>query len=277
MSSSKKCIVPIVQDTSPSRTVSFNELTGGKERVRMSLSVEELALLDEIQRRGRINSSTSNKDRHNLVPSIIETTNHGISVDPATLLDVAGWKIPPLPPGLVSITHEADRHPYPSALPTCIFEKAMKAAAIVHAGSQLSPLSARHNTSGSGNGVAANGNTIQLAPLDLIRLLPPLSPMYPLISDGMQRPATPASLGHGISAHGLGPQRQGNEEEISALAGPAIAQLVERRTVECKLISLGRWFESGWLESAQFLTLTCCNYCCPCISTVKSVLSMSTE
>ncbi|KAK6114468.1 hypothetical protein QQG55_56195 [Brugia pahangi] len=281
MSSSKKCIVPtIVQDTSPSRTVSFNELTGGKERVRMSLSVEELALLNEIQRRGRINSSTnvrtgkisvselmgcgdknadkkkrkkdrngsvmtaeSNKDHHNLLPSIIGTTNHGISVDPATLLDVAGWKIPPLPPGLVSITHEADRHPYPSALPTCIFEKAMKAAAIVHAGSQLSPLSTRHNTAGSGNGVAANGNTTQLAPLDLIRLLPPLSPMYPLISDGMQRPATPTALGHGISAHGLGPQRQ-------ALAGPAIAQLVERRTVEYKLTSLGRWFESGWLESA---------------------------
>nr|CTP80735.1 BMA-DISL-2 [Brugia malayi] len=257
MSSSKKCIVPtIVQDTSPSRTVSFNELTGGKERVRMSLSVEELALLNEIQRRGRINSSTnvrtgkisvselmgcgdknadkkkrkkdrngsvmtaeSNKDLHNLLPSIIETTNHAISVDPATLLDVAGWKIPPLPPGLVSITHEADRHPYPSALPTCIFEKAMKAAAIVHAGSQLSPLSTRHNTAGSGNGVAANGNTTQLAPLDLIRLLPPLSPMYPLISDGMQRPATPTALGHGISAHGLGPQRQVNKNGGFGAAG----------------------------------------------------------
>lgn len=58
MSSSKKCIAPIARDTPPSRTVSFNELSGGKEGARMSLSVEELALLDEIQRRGRVNSST---------------------------------------------------------------------------------------------------------------------------------------------------------------------------------------------------------------------------
>uniref|UniRef100_A0A914RS30 Uncharacterized protein n=1 Tax=Parascaris equorum TaxID=6256 RepID=A0A914RS30_PAREQ len=29
---------------------------------------------------------------------------HGISVDPATLLDVAGWKVPALPPGLMSIS-----------------------------------------------------------------------------------------------------------------------------------------------------------------------------
>ncbi|EFO14264.1 hypothetical protein LOAG_14259 [Loa loa] len=141
MSSSKKCIVPIVQDKSPSRTVSFNELAGGKERARMSLSVEELALLDEIQRRGRVSSSTnvrtgkisvselmgcgdknadkkkrkkdrsgltmtaeSNHDHHNRAPPILEA-NHGISIDPATLLDVAGWKIPPLPPGLVSISN----------------------------------------------------------------------------------------------------------------------------------------------------------------------------
>ena len=30
---------------------------------------------------------------------------------------------------------------------------------------------------------------------------------------------------------------------------PSIAQLVERRTVEVKLSSLGRWFESGSKES----------------------------
>lgn len=46
--------------------------------------------------------------------------------------------------------------------------------------------------------------------MDWIRLLPPLSPMYPLISSGMRRPATPAPLEHGIFAHGFGPQKQGN-------------------------------------------------------------------
>ncbi|EFO20495.1 hypothetical protein LOAG_07993 [Loa loa] len=90
----------------------------------------------------------------------------------------------------------------------------MKAAAIVHAGSQLSPLSTGHSTAavclGGGSGVAAYGNTIQLPPLELIRLLPPLSPMYPLISSGMQRPATSAPSEHGFFAHGLGPQKQGN-------------------------------------------------------------------
>ncbi|MCP9265070.1 DIS3-like exonuclease 2 [Dirofilaria immitis] len=177
---------------------------------------------------------------------MVETSNHhGISVDPATLL--AGWKIPPLPPGLVSITHEADRHPYPSALPTCIFEKAMKAAAIVHAGSQLSPVSAGHNTGGGGSGVAAHGNAIRLPPLELIRLLPPLSPMFPLISSGMQRPSTPASSAHGIFNHGLDSQKQ-----AAATRRPAIAQLVERRTVDYKLTSLGRWFESGWLDRVEF-------------------------
>lgn len=58
MSSDKKCTVPIAGDTPPSRTVSFNELNGSKEGARVSLSVEELALLDEIQRRGRVTSST---------------------------------------------------------------------------------------------------------------------------------------------------------------------------------------------------------------------------
>ncbi|VDN00297.1 unnamed protein product, partial [Onchocerca ochengi] len=57
MSTSKKCIIPIARDTSPSRTLSFTTLTDGKEGTHMSLSVEELALLDEIQRRGRDNSS----------------------------------------------------------------------------------------------------------------------------------------------------------------------------------------------------------------------------
>ena len=33
---------------------------------------------------------------------------------------------------------------------------------------------------------------------------------------------------------------------------PSIAQLVERRTVEVKLSSLGRWFESGSKESFFF-------------------------
>ncbi|CAG9539807.1 unnamed protein product [Cercopithifilaria johnstoni] len=247
MSSNKKYTAPLARDTPPPRTVNFNELSGGKEGARVSLSVEELALLDEIKRRGRASSSTGvrtgkisvselmgcgdknadkkkrkkdrsgsvmttecNNDYHNRAPSMIETSSHGISVDPATLLDVAGWKIPPLPPGLVSITHEADRRPYPSPLPTCIFEKAMKAAAIVHTGSQLPPLSAGHNSAGGNNGVAAHRNTIHLPPLELIRLLPPLSPMYPLISSETQRAATPASSGHGIFVHGLGPQRQGN-------------------------------------------------------------------
>ncbi|VDK85103.1 unnamed protein product [Onchocerca ochengi] len=268
MSTSKKCIIPIARDTSPSRTLSFTTLTDGKEGTHMSLSVEELALLDEIQRRGRDNSSanvrtgkisvselmgcgdknadkkkrkkdrsgsvmtaTNNNDYHHCLPSMIETSNHhGISVDPTTLLDVAGWKIPPLPPGLVSLTHEADRRPYPSALPTCIFEKAMKAAAMVHAGSQLPPISAGHNAAGGGSGLA---NAIQIPPLELIRLLPPLSPMFPLISNGMQRSATSAQSGNGIFTHGLGTQRQGWP------VTPAIAQLVERRTVEYKLTSLG--------------------------------------
>uniref|UniRef100_A0A0M3JGZ9 Late endosomal/lysosomal adaptor and MAPK and MTOR activator 1 n=1 Tax=Anisakis simplex TaxID=6269 RepID=A0A0M3JGZ9_ANISI len=69
----------------------------------------------------------------------------GISVDPATLLDMAGWKVPALPPGLMSITHEADRRPYASVLPPSIFEKAMKAAAVVHAGVHLPPLTVNGN------------------------------------------------------------------------------------------------------------------------------------
>ncbi|MCP9265069.1 DIS3-like exonuclease 2 [Dirofilaria immitis] len=59
MSTSKKCIVPVARDTPSSRTLSFTTLTDGKEETRMSLSVEELALLGEIQRRGRDNSSGS--------------------------------------------------------------------------------------------------------------------------------------------------------------------------------------------------------------------------
>uniref|UniRef100_A0A0R3RSF8 DIS3-like exonuclease 2 n=1 Tax=Elaeophora elaphi TaxID=1147741 RepID=A0A0R3RSF8_9BILA len=255
MSSNKKYTVPVARDTSPSKTVSFNELNGGKEEARVSLSVEELALIDEIQRRGQVASSTTvrtgkisvselmgcgdknaekrkrkkdrngsmtpecNNDHQNRTPSMIDASNHGLSVDPSTLLDVAGWKIPPLPPGLVSITHEADRRSYPSALPTCIFEKAMKAAAIVHAGSQLSPLSAGHNSAGGSNGAATYRNTLQLPPMDLIRLLPPLAPMYPLIPNGMQRPATPAPSGHGVFASGLGPQRQGNKNGAFGGAG----------------------------------------------------------
>ena len=38
-------------------------------------------------------------------------------------------------------------------------------------------------------------------------------------------------------------------------AVPSIAQLVERRTVEEELISLGRWFESG---SKEFYVLSLC-------------------
>ena len=34
---------------------------------------------------------------------------------------------------------------------------------------------------------------------------------------------------------------------------PSIAQLVERRTVEVKMISLGRWFKSGSKETFFFL------------------------
>ncbi|VDO60561.1 unnamed protein product, partial [Onchocerca flexuosa] len=210
-------------------------------------------------RSGSVMTTTNNNDYHKCLPSMIETSNHhGISVDPATLLDVAGWKIPPLPPGLVSLTHEADRRPYPSALPTCIFEKAMKAAAMVHAGSQLPPVSAGHNAAGGGSGVATYPNAIQIPPLELIRLLPPLSPIFPLISNGMQRPATPTQLGNGIFTHGLGTQRQVVktlklrtrakiarnlwEGKSRSSVRPAIAQLVERRTVEYKLTSLGRWF-----------------------------------
>lgn len=58
MSSNKKCTIPIVRDAPPARTVSFNEVSAEKEGARVSLSVEELALLNEIQRRGRANSST---------------------------------------------------------------------------------------------------------------------------------------------------------------------------------------------------------------------------
>ncbi|VDN25699.1 unnamed protein product [Gongylonema pulchrum] len=79
-------------------------------------------------------------DHYNCVPAIFEAPpDHGISIDPATLLDVARWKIPPFPPGLVSITHQPDNRPYPSDLPGCIFEKAMKAATIVHSGPELPP------------------------------------------------------------------------------------------------------------------------------------------
>ena len=36
---------------------------------------------------------------------------------------------------------------------------------------------------------------------------------------------------------------------------PSIAQLVERRTVEVKMISLGRWFKSGSKETFFFKKL----------------------
>ena len=36
---------------------------------------------------------------------------------------------------------------------------------------------------------------------------------------------------------------------------PSIAQLVERRTVEVKLISLGRWFKSGSKETFFYFSL----------------------
>lgn len=52
MSSNKKYFVPVAQGT-PLSTVN-----GGKGSARISLSMEELALLDEIQRRGRGGSST---------------------------------------------------------------------------------------------------------------------------------------------------------------------------------------------------------------------------
>lgn len=55
--------------------------------------------------RSTVVNAENNNDRHNREPPMAEASDHGISVDPATLLDVAGWKIPPLPPGLVSISN----------------------------------------------------------------------------------------------------------------------------------------------------------------------------
>ena len=40
-----------------------------------------------------------------------------------------------------------------------------------------------------------------------------------------------------------------------AFGTPSIAQLVERRTVECVKTSLGRWFESGSKETFDHLDL----------------------
>lgn len=56
-------------------------------------------------RSGSVMTAECNNDYHNGAPPMIGTSNQGISIDPATLLDVAGWKIPPLPPGLVSISN----------------------------------------------------------------------------------------------------------------------------------------------------------------------------
>ena len=36
---------------------------------------------------------------------------------------------------------------------------------------------------------------------------------------------------------------------------PSIAQLVERRTVDCVMTSLGRWFESGSKETFDHVDL----------------------
>ncbi|VDN00888.1 unnamed protein product [Thelazia callipaeda] len=285
MTSRNKFTMPTPRSATSHRVVTFSDTLDHKEGAHVSLSAEEMALVDEIQRRGRENASTGvrtgkisvselmglgnknfdkkkrkkdqgdssasndgNSSLHLGTPIAEVPGHHGFSVDPATLLDVAGWKIPPLPPGLVSITHEADRHPYPSALPTCIFEKAMKAAAIVHAGTQLPPISSTRTAAG---GATSYGNSVQIPPVDLIRLLPPLSPMFPLVSSGMQRPTTPApSATQGVISHGFAAPRQGKLVSLlfDLYVGctnywssnwPAIAQLVERRTVECELISLG--------------------------------------
>ena len=42
---------------------------------------------------------------------------------------------------------------------------------------------------------------------------------------------------------------------LNVVSLPSVAQLVERRTVEALLISLGRWFESGSKESFTLLTV----------------------
>uniref|UniRef100_A0A183DWR4 Suf domain-containing protein n=1 Tax=Gongylonema pulchrum TaxID=637853 RepID=A0A183DWR4_9BILA len=47
-----------------------------------------------------------------------------------------------------------------------------------------------------------------LPPVELIRLLPPLSPMYPLVTSGMQRPARPGAPAHGFFPNSFGNQRQ---------------------------------------------------------------------
>lgn len=63
--------------------------------------------LDKKRKKGYNDLGTSNEEingRHGYASAVTtEAPNHGISVDPANLLDVAGWKLPPLPPGLVSI------------------------------------------------------------------------------------------------------------------------------------------------------------------------------
>ncbi|OZC06512.1 hypothetical protein X798_06500 [Onchocerca flexuosa] len=218
MSTSKKCFIPIARDNSPSRTLSFTTLTDGKEGTHMSLSVEELALLDEIQRRGRDNSSVNVRTGKISVSELMGCGDKNADKKKRKK-DRSGSVMTTTNNNDYHKSHEADRRPYPSALPTCIFEKAMKAAAMVHAGSQLPPVSAGHSAAGGGSGVATYPNAIQIPPLELIRLLPPLSPIFPLISNGMQRPATPTQLGNGIFTHGLGTQRQGSKNGGFGVAG----------------------------------------------------------
>uniref|UniRef100_A0A915A718 DIS3-like exonuclease 2 n=1 Tax=Parascaris univalens TaxID=6257 RepID=A0A915A718_PARUN len=223
-------------------------------KVYASLSAEELALLSEIQRHGRASSVGSvrtgkitvselmgrgdeNAERRqtsakahggcNALSELqigqtnVEGTSmgersrpHGISVDPATLLDVAGWKVPALPPGLMSITHEADRRPYASVLPPSIFEKAMKAAAIAHAGSHLPPLSVGGNGSSSGY-----RNAIPLPTLELVRMLPPMSPVLPIVSNGGSASTNRSNLSRNPFNQPFGQQRGNGVNRGSNVAG----------------------------------------------------------
>ena len=62
---------------------------------------------------------------------------------------------------------------------------------------------------------------------------------------------------------------------------PSIAQLVERRTVEVKMISLGRWFKSGSKETFFFKLDASLSFCFLAVLSflfylVKTFLTQST-
>ncbi|VDM40534.1 unnamed protein product [Toxocara canis] len=249
-------IVVVQNELAAAMTEPSSTLDRGRpaNRIYASLSADELALLNEIQRRGRASSagsahtgkisvselmgrgdeSVEEQRQANVKPpggynpllgvqtqqenvreasGTDDTRPRGVSVDPATLLDVAGWKVPALPPGLMSITHEADRRPYASVLPSSIFEKAMKAAAIVHAGSHLPPLAVGGNGSPSGYRSA-----VPLPTLELVRMLPPMSPVLPVVPHGVNS-GNRSSSGRNPFNQSFGQQRSNGGNRSGAGGG----------------------------------------------------------